>query len=210
MLTALSRPYVGRYGSPTLRTVDDDIFRLSYFHDCMGCTFCHDSCCQYGTAVDLPKLERIMQAADVLEPYIGVPREQWFHDEVRPFPDFPGGEFRRTRVVDGRCVFLNRAGRGCLIHKYSLEQGLDVHDLKPMVCMLFPLDFEEETLFPAVEVVDRSLICVGNGLTCYRSARNDVLYYFGAELVAELDALEAVTLRDLPKEAKTVPLPVVE
>ena len=43
-------------------------------------------------------------------------------------------------MQDGACVFRNAAGRGCTIHAYCLEQGLDYHLLKPMVSVLFPAD----------------------------------------------------------------------
>ncbi len=50
---------------------------------------------------------------------------------------------RKTRVVDGACVFLNRpgfaAGDGCALHLLALEQGRDFVETKPDVCWQLPL-----------------------------------------------------------------------
>lgn len=61
------------------------------------------------------------------------------------------GEFGRTRVVDGACIFLNRpdfaTGAGCAFHFYAEDTGEHFLELKPEVCWQVPLrreDREEE------------------------------------------------------------------
>jgi hypothetical protein len=71
-------------------------------------------------------------------------------------------------VVNGTCVFNNR---GCGIHSYCLDQGLDYHTLKPTLCWLFPLVIESGALCPQNNVLDRSLVCVDQGLTLYAGQR---------------------------------------
>ncbi len=61
--------------------------------------------------------------------------------------------------------------------------------MKPMVSTLFPVTFGEGTLLCSEELVDGSLVCAGDGPTAYEMARSELAYYFGAELVGELDAL---------------------
>lgn len=207
----LLRPYTARPGTPTVDRVEIDIFRESYFRDCLDCTFCHDSCCQYGACVGRAKVEAILARADELEPLIGRPRDEWFQDWWEPDEGFPGGAYTRTQVTDGACVFLNRRGRGCLLHSFALEKGLPVHDIKPMVCNTFPVEIWDRVLVVPVEVEDRSLVCVGQGPSLYRSARPDLEAYFGPEMVAELDALEAKVLAEHPPTpvASTTSLPVI-
>jgi Fe-S-cluster containining protein len=207
----LARPYTCRLGVPTVGRVDDAIFVATYFGHCMDCTYCRDSCCQYGCEVERPRYEALLAHADELEAYLGVARSRWFRDHWQDDPDYPGGEcirsaavpeaefpgpvtLPRADLIDAACVFLNRQGRGCRIHSFCLERGVDVHDLKPMICLLFPVSFTAGLLMPALEIRERSLACLGPGPTVYRSARADVEYYFGPELVAELDALEKVVL----------------
>ncbi|HEY5821609.1 MAG TPA: hypothetical protein VIT20_06515 [Propionibacteriaceae bacterium] len=50
---------------------------------------------------------------------------------------------RKTRVVDGACIFLNRpgfpAGEGCSLHLLALSQGRDFLETKPDVCWQLPM-----------------------------------------------------------------------
>ncbi len=203
-LFRLSRTFASRRGDPVVTHVDPAIFVRRYFAACMDCTFCHDSCCQYGCDVDLENVGWLQgEFADRLEPYLGVPREQWFNEQVHHDPDLPGGSFRRAAVIDGACAFRNRTSRGCGIHSYCLENGIDYHTIKPHVCWLFPLMIESGVLCPPSEVLDQSLICVDQGQTLYQAQRGEMLAFFGEELVAELDALEAQTLAGLPATTTT-------
>lgn len=215
MSVPLSRAYPSRYGAPVIDRFDARIFRLTYFAQCMDCTFCADSCCQYGVDVEVPKIEALEAHRADLEAYLGVPRSQWFREDpddfgIEPEPDYPGGAYTRTAVVPlppGRsahneeaCVFLDPIGRGCRIHGFALERGIDVHDIKPMVCLMFPVLHSEGELVPAIEFDEGILACEGPGESLYRSSRQDLAYYFGPELVAELDAFEAVMPRAEPAD----------
>ncbi len=205
MMHALSRPYASRYGRPVLNRYDPRIFTLRYFGACMDCTSCGDACCQYGADIEMPRMTTILQHADALEQFINVSREQWFRTDpddigILPDGDYPGGEYSRTGVAEipvGRsphnteaCVFLDPVDRGCRLHRFGLANGIDVHEIKPMVCILFPLSFSEGDLFPSIEFDDDDLVCSGPGPTVYENVREDLRYYFGDELIAELDAMQ--------------------
>jgi len=169
--------------------VDTAIFERRYYGHCLACSFCHDACCQHGVDVSVVERDRILADADRLEPFVGRPREHWFTEDVTADPDFPGGAATRTTVVDGRCVFRQQGARGCALHAFSIAHGEDYHALKPMVSALFPVTFGDATLFCSEELVDGTLVCAGDGPTAYEMARAELGYYFGAELVAELDLL---------------------
>lgn len=173
---------------PRLAQVDTDIFRLRYFGACMQCTFCHDSCCQYGADVNLPERDRILAEADSLSKRVKFPREQWFSSEVSYDPEYPGGAFVRTQKVEGACVFLNREGRGCLLHAWAMEKGRDYHSIKPMVCWMFPVIWDQKVLRPSMDVTD-GLVCVDQGQTLYDSARGELEVVFGPVVIQELDNL---------------------
>ena len=186
----LSRTYPCRYGAPVIARVEPAIFTYRYFTHCLACGFCHDWCCRWGVDVDLRAAEGILRQADGLERYTGIPRERWFEPGVERDPGMPGGGSRRTRVEHGACVFLNRAGRGCRLHGYALERGLDYHDLKSMIDCLFPLTFAGDRLCPADELVERELVCMDQGPTAYQGVREEIRYYFGEGCVEELDGLQ--------------------
>ena len=50
---------------------------------------------------------------------------------------------RKTRVVKGACIFLNRpgfeGGAGCALHQYAIRQGIPTHQAKPEVCWQLPI-----------------------------------------------------------------------
>ena len=169
--------------------MDSDIFLRRYFGHCLKCNFCHDACCQHGVDVAVLERDRILAHADALEPIIGLPRARWFSNRIVSDLDFPGGAATRTTVVNGGCVFLQRDARGCVLHAFALARGEDYHAVKPMVSALFPVTFGAGSLFCSEELVDGSLVCGGSGPTAYEMARDELAYYFGADLVMELDAL---------------------
>ncbi len=198
---SLSRAYTCVQGAPVIHAVDPAIFRLRYFARCMDCTFCDDQCCSYGVDVDLGNAMRIAALGDDFASRIAAPRTEWFTDEVIEDPEFPGGRYLRTRTLGGRCVFRNAQGRGCAIHAYALEKGIDYHALKPIVSTLFPVTFDYGVLVASSEVHDKSLACAGEGPTVYEGARAELAYYFGEACVAELDNLS----RERERHRITVP-----
>jgi hypothetical protein len=199
----LSRNYQCRWGVPVVSRVDTAIFTHRYFVQCMQCSYCFDSCCQYGVDVDAANVERLRAHAVELERYTGVPVDRWFTAEWTDDPEFPSGRHTRTRVEEGACVFRNRRGRGCLIHSYALERGIDYHELKPMVSVLFPVTFDDGLLHPSTEIRDRSLQCVDDGPTVYRGIRDEIAWYFGPGLVEELDELEEREKAEQPAQTET-------
>jgi hypothetical protein len=190
-LLPLAGAYLCRGGGPVLTAVERRIFSLRYFRDCMGCGFCRDACCDHGVDIDFDNAARLKALPQDFHATIGVPASQWFTDRIVDDAEFPSGRHVRTQVKDGACVFRDRAGRGCLIHAWCLRQGRDYHGLKPLVSVLFPLTFEHGVLAAAAEIADGSLVCGGEGASCYRGGRAELLHYFGAGLIGELDGLEA-------------------
>lgn len=53
------------------------------------------------------------------------------------------GEARKTKVVKGACIFLNRpgfaAGEGCALHQKGVRTGRAPHTVKPDVCWQLPI-----------------------------------------------------------------------
>ena len=195
VISQLRRAYPSRYGTPIITHVSTAIFTDRYFAHCMACSFCHDSCCSYGVDVSIDEVTRLEAHADALERHVGISSAEWFTREYLTDGEFPGGSYARTQVIDGACVFLSRAGRGCLIHSFCLEQGMDFHELKPMVSCLFPVTFGDSLLQPSDDVEDNSLICLGSGPGLYQGVRSDLSYYFGEAFVSELDELEEEILQ---------------
>jgi hypothetical protein len=78
-----------------------------------------------------------------------------------------------------------------MLHSFALDKGLDYHEIKPMVASLFPVTFDGGLLHPSNEIADRSLQCIDDGPSLYTGVRGEIEWYFGQDLVTELDAMEA-------------------
>lgn len=189
-MIALSRAYPCLFGAPTLTVIDPRIFTLRYFANCLSCSTCADQCCQYGVDIDAANMEALRRLGADFEAYLGVPSQDWFTETLIADVEFPSGSHARTTVKDGKCIFAETKGRGCRIHAYCLEHGLDYHLYKPLVSTLFPLTFEKSVLMPASEVLDGTLICAGDGPTLYDAVRPELLAYFGSAFVEEVDCIK--------------------
>jgi hypothetical protein len=132
----------------------------------------NDGCCTEGAMYsDAADEERTLRAAEFLTP------DMWqFYNEARPKK--PGGKLRitdtdedderKTRTVDGACIFLNRKGYeaegftgsfGCVLHHLAEKRDMHFVDTKPDVCWQLPLRRSYETR----EVGEReySIIVIG-------------------------------------------------
>ncbi len=191
---ALSRSYVARTGVPFIREVAADIFTRTYFTHCTKCTFCAQQCCSYGVDVDAAVYENLKTVRKDVERITGRAFDSCFTGSFTPDAEYPGGGAHRSIVVDGRCVFLNRANGLCNLHALAIELGRDYHELKPLISALFPLTFGDGLLLVTEEVMEKSLACLGDGPSLYDGVRSELEYYFGDAFVAELDAIKAKVL----------------
>jgi hypothetical protein len=103
-----------------------------------------DGCCSHGAFwADDEDEQRVTAAAT------GLKRKEWQHAEVgrregiSEDDDLEGEPARRTRTVDGACVFLNRpgfsGGAGCALHAMALRTGQHPLETKPDVCWQLPV-----------------------------------------------------------------------
>lgn len=108
-----------------------------------------DGCCTLGAHfTDDDDLARVQSVVAELTP------QDWQHhpgtgkkgdkDPARPSRwTEPDGEARKTKVVDGACIFLNRpgfpAGAGCALHQKGVRTGRAPHTVKPDVCWQLPI-----------------------------------------------------------------------
>ncbi|WP_432506532.1 hypothetical protein [Kineococcus arenarius] len=97
-------------------------------------------CCALGAHFTEPADEQRVAAAVARL----TPATWQYHDDGRAhgWTELEDGE-RKTRVVDGGCVFANRsgfaAGAGCALHLLALTEGVEPLTLKPDVCWQLPL-----------------------------------------------------------------------
>ena len=98
-------------------------------------------CCTQGAHfTDKDDEKRVLKWAKRLDP------EHWQFFDVaqRKGATVKSGDGeRKTRVVEGACIFLNRpgfpAGAGCALHQHAVLTGQPPHTQKPDVCWQLPI-----------------------------------------------------------------------
>jgi hypothetical protein len=139
-------------------------------------------------------MEKIQQRKEEIMPFVRPPEGQWFDPGYTYYEEYAGNQFTRINTQGPRCVFISKDQRGCGLHRYAISKQMDYHEIKPLVCILFPLSFGEGILSVAPELEDDSLVCSGSGYSAYQSLRSELEYYFGHEFVEELDGIEKEVL----------------
>jgi Fe-S-cluster containining protein len=202
-----------RVNHAEIQQVDRDIFRLTFAPDCMEhrCRCVSedgrqrdDACCQHGADVSIPEKEAILRRAPQIASVLRSEHRdlrRWFDErEPETDPERTGGVVIRTATADpdddsSGCVFLQHTGdRGCGLHRAALLHGVDPAEIKPMVCRLYPLSWSRGRLSLSPDFARYS--CANDeGPTVYRVVRGPIGELFGADLVAQLDALEASLAR---------------
>lgn len=202
MVIKFKNLYPSKHGLPVIHSVDTEIFTRTYFMHCMQCTFCNDQCCSFGADIDMINVDRIMKHKEDLEEFTGVKSKHWFYLNKRKWDhEYPGNEYTRISKRNNSCVFLNPKGRGCMLHSYAIEKGIDYRELKPFFCVVFPVTYYEGTLVVPDEVNEKTLACLGDGPDLYQGAREAIRYYFGDGIIEELDEISLRFSRESKKSA---------
>jgi hypothetical protein len=206
-------PVERQINHPRIASVDVDIFTATFAPDCMNHSCrCrdeddsqrNDACCQHGADVLIPEkaviLRRAAEVASVMKEDWRQP-STWF-DERDPEvdPSVPEGIILRTGTVDlddesSGCIFLEHTGsRGCGLHLAAMMHGFDPAEIKPSVCILYPVSHLGRRLGLSPDF-DRYSCANDDGPSVYRVTRDAIAAVFGAALVEELDRVEAEILK---------------
>lgn len=115
-----------------------------------------DGCCTLGAHfADADDERRVAEAAGRLTPDTwqyadAAATDGWAEFEDADQVDDGGKPDRKTRVVDGACIFLNRVGftggHGCALHALALREGRSIVQTKPDVCWQLPIRRQYRTV----------------------------------------------------------------
>jgi hypothetical protein len=139
------------------KVVKADLTWLLSSWTCVYGTACHgviegraaDGCCSHGAYYsDKDDEKRTERFAKLLKKkdwqFASVGREKG----ISVLDELEGEPARKTRTVDGACVFLNRpgfpGGEGCALHGLALRMGLHPLETKPDVCWQLPVRRTQE------------------------------------------------------------------
>ena len=181
-----------------------------------------DGCCTLGAHfADADDEQRVAQAVARLTPqtwqYAAAGAAEGWAELENPDPLGPQETAeRKTRVVDGACIFLNRpgfaGGYGCALHALAEREGRPVVETKPDVCWQLPLrrqyrtvDRGDETTYLEVTIGEYVRAGWGSGghdLDWYCTSNTDA--HTAAEPVYRSNAAELTELMGAAAYAELV------
>ncbi len=127
---------VGQY------SISNEFFEKGYPAGHSPCA-CTSECCKSGVWMDIKDRDAILSHKEIIKPCMDETQTmddpQWFESEERSDADFPSGRAVGTQVVNDKCAFLDKAGR-CSIQVASVENGMHKWAVKPLYCILFPIE----------------------------------------------------------------------
>lgn len=107
---------------------------------------CTATCCSGGVYTDIAERSRILAHEEIIRKHMDDSQtpdaSRWFEDAELDDDDFPSGKCVGTRVVNGKCVFLDRQAR-CTLQVAATEEGMHRWALKPLFCILFPIEISD-------------------------------------------------------------------
>jgi Fe-S-cluster containining protein len=182
--------------APTLRVkglaVAEDLFATGYAEGGGPCT-CSSTCCSGGVYADVTERDAILGHADMIARYMDEtqPRDpaQWFDTDEEDDPDFASGRCVGTQVHNDKCVFLDKYGR-CSIQRATTEEGKGRWALKPLYCILYPIEISDGVVSFDPMLQDEQPCCTVSGefqVPVFRACRDELTHLLGADGYEELE-----------------------
>jgi hypothetical protein len=117
---------------------------LSLENRCTGCVKGQRCCCStYEVCITTAELKRIIKVLPEAAKYCPHLLTTGGYDNV--FEEEEAGLFSIDTTEDGLCLFAywSNGRTQCSLHTVALTQGLPLEQVKPKVCLLWPLHFSE-------------------------------------------------------------------
>lgn len=172
--------------------ISPDLFRLGYAEG-SGPARCTSTCCEGGVLLDVRERDRILEHRELIKRHMdgsqNTDERAWFEPEERADADFPSGRCTGTEVHNDRCVFQDGYGR-CVIQVATTEEGMGRWALKPLYCILFPIEVTAGVVGHDDMLQDERACCSVRPdfhLPVYAACREELLHLLGEEGYAEVD-----------------------
>ncbi|MEK7671040.1 MAG: DUF3109 family protein [Bacteroidota bacterium] len=128
--------------------ISNDFFEKGYSTGNSPCA-CTSKCCYGGVWVDVNERDVVLAEKELIKQFMDetliTNDSMWFEQEIADDHDFPSGKAVGTQVYNDKCVFLDKLGR-CSIQVASVESGRHKWALKPLYCILFPVEVSNNVI----------------------------------------------------------------
>jgi hypothetical protein len=129
-------------------TIAPELFSKGFPTGGGPCT-CTSRCCSGGVYVDPKERDRILEAKERVKKQMDssqvADESQWFEEEEIEHTDFPSGRCVGTLEINEKCAFLDSMGR-CSIQLASVAAGEHKWSMKPLYCVLFPIEITDRVI----------------------------------------------------------------
>jgi hypothetical protein len=129
-------------------TISPELFEKGFPAGGGPCT-CVSTCCAYGVYSDVAERDRIIAQKEVIKNYMDgtqtTDETQWFDENETVDHDFLSGRRVGTRIINNKCAFLDDRGR-CSLQVAAVGEGMHKWALKPMFCVLYPIEIEKKVV----------------------------------------------------------------
>jgi hypothetical protein len=173
-------------------TMSGELFAKGFQKGGGPCT-CTSVCCEGGVYVDLHEREVIMAHRDIIIRQMdgtqSTDPSRWFERTVADDPDFPSGQCVGTEVINDKCAFLDGAGRCCL-QKAAMAEGMDKWAIKPLFCVLYPIEISGGTVsFDEMLQDEESCCTIGASfeVPMFKACREELIHLVGEEGYAAME-----------------------
>lgn len=181
-------------------TISGELFAKGFAKGGGPCT-CSSACCEGGVFVDLHEKEVIMAHRDLIIRHMDGTQSsdpsRWFEQEIQDDPDFPSGQCVGTGVINDKCAFLDGAGR-CSLQRTAVAEGMDKWAIKPLFCILYPIEISDGTVSFDEMLQDEEACCtIGEtfDIPLFEACREELIHIVGEEGYAMMEKHYA-SLRD--------------
>jgi hypothetical protein len=110
---------------------------------------CTSVCCEGGVYADVRERDNILLHKEMIRKYMDETQITdellWFEEVEQEDADFPSGRCVGTREINNKCAFLDRSGR-CSIQVASASEGMHKWALKPLFCILYPIEITDKVV----------------------------------------------------------------
>lgn len=177
-------------GEPGLRigpyVISEDLFRLGY-PSAGGPCRCTSLCCEGGVHVDVSERDRILAHAPIIRRHMDATQradsDAWFEGSETADGDFPSGRCVSTRLIRGKCAFLDGSGR-CTLQIAATAERMDRWALKPTFCVLYPITIQDGAVRCDDLLQDEQACCSADArydIPVFRACRDELVHLLGAE-----------------------------
>ncbi len=184
-------------------TISPELFDKGYRGGRGPCT-CTSECCKHGVYADVRERDRILASKEIIRTYMDETQTTddagWFEEGEFDDPDFPSGRCVSTQVVNGRCAFLDKLGR-CSLQVVATSEGMHRWALKPLFCILFPLEISNNVIgFDDLLDQEQECCSITNeyDVPVFEACRDELVHILGDEGFRQLRTCYQYHVRSSP------------